>query len=206
MTATELEKEMIGSWWAYVTWTNVLLILNFCLGLAALEWAWYKTRRFRHPIAELDAQFPELARLDAPKWKKWKLYPGAVTLLIPRAVLAILMALILLIVLNIALIGSDRSRPPNACRRLFIRWTVYIFINAASIFGWFTYLGYGVMTPEQVNYYEEYLGTREEQEHAQSAEVDEDRRVPKRGPGRASTVVCNHIGFMEILNLLACPI
>lgn len=30
--------------------------------------------------------------------------------------------------------------------------------------------------------------------------------MPKRGPGRSSTVVCNHVGFMEICNQLCSPI
>ena len=30
--------------------------------------------------------------------------------------------------------------------------------------------------------------------------------MPKRGPGKCSTVVCNHIGFIEILNLVCSPL
>lgn len=30
--------------------------------------------------------------------------------------------------------------------------------------------------------------------------------MPKRGKGPCSTVVCNHIGFMEILNQVSSPI
>ena len=56
------------------------------------------------------------------------------------------------------------------------------------------------VSEEKVNYYEEYLGTREEQA-AEQAKQDTDqennakRRVPKRGPGKCSTVICNHVGF-----------
>ena len=31
-------------------------------------------------------------------------------------------------------------------------------------------------------------------------------RIPKRGPGRPSVIVCNHIGFIEIMNLIASPL
>ena len=30
--------------------------------------------------------------------------------------------------------------------------------------------------------------------------------MPKRGPGKCSTVVCNHVGFLEILSLIASPL
>ena len=68
----DLEKSVFGEYWPMMTWTNIILIANSVLGLLVFEWAWYRSRRFRNPIQELDAQFPELRRFDAPKWKKWK--------------------------------------------------------------------------------------------------------------------------------------
>ncbi len=70
--ANDLQESEFGSWWPFFTWVNILLVLNAILGLVVFEWAWFKTRRFRKPIAELNAQFPELCRNDAPNWKKWK--------------------------------------------------------------------------------------------------------------------------------------
>ena len=37
-------------------------------------------------------------------------------------------------------------------------------------------------------------------------DAEQPRRVPKRGPGKCSTVVCNHTGFIEILNLVCSPL
>jgi hypothetical protein len=163
---TDLEKSTWGPVWPYVTLFNVLLVINAVLGLAAFEWAWRKTRRFRKPIEELDAQFPELARRDAPDWKKWKLYPGAVSLLVPRLFWTIFMGLILVILLNVILICHDSSRPITGIRRFLLRSVMYVCTNLISVVGWFTYLGYDTMTMEQVNHYEEYLGTVKEQERA----------------------------------------
>ena len=58
--------------------------------------------------------------------------------------------------------------------------------------------------PEEVNYYEEYLGTREEQEAEQLTNT-ETTRVPKRGKGGVSTIVSNHISFLDIMCLIVSP-
>jgi len=145
---TDLEKSTWGPIWPYVTWLNVLLVLNAALGLTAFEWAWRKTRRFRKPIEELDAQFPELARKDAPNWKKWKLYPGAITLLVPRLIWTMLVGVIMVILLNVILICHDSSGPITGCRRFFLRRVMYICTNLISVVGWFTYLGSENMTME----------------------------------------------------------
>lgn len=161
--AKELEKATFGEYYELVTWTNTLLILNAVLGLALFEWAWYKTRRFRNPIQELDAQFPELRRNDAGNWRKWKHYPMALTLMIPRILFSVLMALLLWFMLSIFLIGHDRSRPITGCRRLLCQGTLRINVQLMSVISWFTYMGYRRLTLEDVNHYEEYLGPLEEQ-------------------------------------------
>ena len=98
--------------------TNCLLALNAVLGLAAFEWAWFKTRRFRNPIQALDEQFPELRRFDAPHWAKWRHYPGAVTLMFPRILTSFMVFLTMAIVLNIILIGHNRSKPITGVRKV----------------------------------------------------------------------------------------
>lgn len=112
----------------------------------------------------------------------------------------------MVILLNVILIGHDSSRPITGCRYAFLKVIMYVGTNLISIFGFFTYLGHGRMTTDQVNNYEEYLGTPEEQAACQSEETYADPRVPKRGTGPSSTIVCNHIGFLEILNLVASPL
>ena len=150
----------------YINWYSVLLVLNAIIGLIAFEWGWRKTRRFRNPIEELNAQFPELCREDARHWKKWKLYPGALTLLVPRLIWILSIALIMVILLNVILIGHKDSTPITGCRRFFLRIVMTLGTNLVSMFGWFTFNSYDNMTREQVNNYEEYLGSVEDQEHA----------------------------------------
>ena len=83
-----------------------LLIMNAVLGLLLFEWAWYKTYKVRNPIQELDDIFPAYRRRDAPKWQKWRFYPGAITLLLPRMILAILGGISLTIFINVTMVGA----------------------------------------------------------------------------------------------------
>ena len=154
-----LEESYFGPILPYITWVNVLLLLNAMLGLYLFEKAWYKTRRFRNPIEELNAQFPELMRHDAPNWKKWKFYPGAITLLVPRIIFMILSCLILAIGLKLLLIGHDMEKPLTGCRQLLTKGFTKLMGNLMCLFGFFIYCSHGYMTPEQVNHYEEYLGS-----------------------------------------------
>ena len=77
-----------------------------------------------------------------------------------------------------------------------------------SIWAFWTWPSTNYVTKEEVGYYEEYLGTREEQIKEQlKPEIDQEtgqtRRVPKRGPGKCSTIVCNHAGYFEMMALVA---
>ena len=58
--AEDLYSSYFSGWYGWLTWTSTMLLLNAVCGLIIFEWGWYKTRRFRHPIAELNAQFPEI--------------------------------------------------------------------------------------------------------------------------------------------------
>ena len=53
--ARDLQSSYFGDWYDFFTWTSVLICLNALCGLIMLEWAWFKTQRFRHPIDELNA-------------------------------------------------------------------------------------------------------------------------------------------------------
>ena len=140
-------------------------------------------------------------RLDAHKWAKWQFYPGAMTILVPRLIFGAIFGICVVSMVSICLIGHDRSKPIQiGFRKWFLR-QVYIFWSTMlSMFTFSTCIKHKYISDEKVNYYEEYLGTREEQAAEQTKpDIDEEnkaqRRVPKRGPGKCSTVICNHVGF-----------
>lgn len=102
-------------------------------------------------------------RSDAPNWKKWKLYPGALFFLIPRLLFIIVAVLILAIGLRILIICQDMKRPITGCRKFLCHNFTKLMCGLVSAFGFFTYMGYDHLTLEQVNHYEEYLGSVETQ-------------------------------------------
>ena len=90
--------------WHWYSWQVILIILNALLGLAAIEWAFHKMRFFRKPIPELNELMPAYRRDDVEKWARWKFYPGALTILIPRFLFTICLGIILILLLKVMLI------------------------------------------------------------------------------------------------------
>ena len=131
---------------------------NAILGLIAFEWAWFKTRRFRNPIQELSNQFPEIRRYDAVHWAKWKHYPGAITLMIPRILISTFSLILLVLCLNIFLIGHNRNKPIVGCRKFLTSNSLKLITSFLCIVGWFTYPSHEEISLEEVNHYIEYLG------------------------------------------------
>lgn len=56
---------------------------------------------------ELERLFPAFRRHDALEWRKWKLYPGAMVLLIPRMLLLAVLGLVCFLLLKLFLICHD---------------------------------------------------------------------------------------------------
>ena len=169
---------------------------------------------------------PAFRRTDAHRWSKWKFYPGAVTVLLPRFFFGVLSGALLCLFLFFALIGQPMDQPIGGCRRVIIRWAYKFFTFLFQFFANWNFVTWHTLSMEDVNYYEEWLGPREEQEKEQMAQpVNEpqhlqmgstdasdnngvsnslinDRKVPKRGVGPPSTIVCNHIGWIEVMGLI----
>jgi len=93
------------------------LVLNACLGAFLFERAWANTKRQREVSEERDRHFPAWRRHDAPKWKKWQMYPFAVTILIPRLLAGVCCLLLTVIINNILMLGVDFKKPIPTWRR-----------------------------------------------------------------------------------------
>ena len=140
-----------------------MLSLNALIGLIMFEYAWAKSYRARNPIKELDDMFPAYKRHDALKWKKWYFYPGALTLLVPRAIAAILVLASLVIWINITMIGQERNVPIGSCRRsiLLFWYKLHTYLICGLTF--FTRLTWERVSKEEVNGYSDYLGSLDTQ-------------------------------------------
>ena len=90
--ATLTPDESSGGQWHWYSWQVILLVLNAVFGLILFEWAWHKTKRMREleeKMPDLHKIMPAFRRTDVHKWRKWRFYPGAMTVVIPRFVLSI---------------------------------------------------------------------------------------------------------------------
>lgn len=118
------------------------------------------------------------------------MYLGAITLL-PRAILGISMFFILAFIMKLALIGHDLEQPTRGLRKAIIHFNVEFWCRLLSYVAFFTHLKFEMVKEEEVNFYEEYLGPA-----AQQIKVEK----------HVSMIVCNHVGWYEILALLSCPL
>ena len=202
---TEVEESWYGfpqifnQWWIYP------LIINAILGLVSFEYVWYKSRRHRKPIKELDELMPAFRRIDAHRWSKWRFYIGSFFLW-PRGFIALTYMLVHCLNSKILFLGHDLNTPVTGFRKWLVylesRWVAWswMVVPCAVVIDW------EYVKPEDVNYYEEFLGTREEQA-AEQADPDRDVSViPKRGPGNVSTVIANHCGIPDIFAVISCPL
>ena len=190
------------------SWWFILIVLNALLGGIGLEVVWAKTKHYREPIPELEAVMPAFRRVDSHRWRKWRFMLGATTLLIPRYLWALIQMSTHIAITSLILCGHDQNKPlPPGCRksclRFMYRFTSWTWMLSSN----WVWINWKEVPLEDVNYYEEWLGTREEQEAEQRPDSGRDEsRIPRRGPGKASTVISNHIGWFEVLALVACPL
>ena len=194
-------------WWQWV------LIINGIVGLVLFEYAYHKTRRFRNPNKDLDELYPAYRRRDALNWSKLRFYPGAIFLFIPRFVATLILLILGVIIMNILMIGYQRGTPITGCRNHCLRFWFQFGVRLIGYVSFFLHNTHEYITPEKVNYYEEYLGTAQEQLNEQiNPKVAHDptvpnhkQRVPKRGKGRPSVIVCNHLGVLDIIAMICSP-
>ena len=188
-----------------ISFWQILLLLNAIFGLLFFEWGWSKMHRFRFPNKDLNDINPAFRRDDAPKWQKWKFYPGAMTLLIPRFLIFIGTPTLCYFPVKLVLIGHKQGEPTSgfagkACTILagFTGYVCNLMLGAV--------VRRKYPTLDDVNHYQEYLGTKDEQKKFQQ-EKEDHAIVPKRGPGPASVVVSNHTGWVEGFGMLPkfCP-
>jgi hypothetical protein len=72
----------------------ILLGVYMFLGFLSFEWAWASVKSIRKVDEERDSKYPAFRRWDVNKWKKWKFYFGAMTLMPIRLFCSIILLII----------------------------------------------------------------------------------------------------------------
>lgn len=170
------------------SWTRLLLtylILQAIIGIAAFEWAYSKVYRFREVDEAREAYFTAVRRQDAPHWRRWKFYPGAMFTMPTRVVLLFLGIVVLFICLQVLTIGHnfDKGPMPDGCRKRLIR-NIYRACCGSGIF----FAGMSTSVTYQDVDYSYYLGPGYKSKY--------------RDIERTSTIVCNHVSWLDSLILI----
>lgn len=143
----------------YVTFWNTLIILNAMLGLYCFEFAWKKFHRYRNPNLEVNAFFPAYRREDAIKWSKWKFYPGAMTIMLPRCLILFVCLIAVTICTKLLMLGHKTETPMTGVRKFLVAFFFKVLVYTFSIFAFFTWMTHRNFELKEVGNYEEYLGT-----------------------------------------------
>ena len=138
---------------------KLLLCINAALGLYLFEWAYWRMRRFRNPNRDLDAIYPAYCRKDALKWRRWKLWPGAMTLLVPRLIMTTIITVSNVIFVKIILMCHNEEVPILGCRKAVLKFVFWLHSHLVCILCLFHFLKYEYVSEEAVGHYEEYLGS-----------------------------------------------
>eukprot|EP00997_Jenningsia_sp_PLL12_P011999 NODE_983_length_1340_cov_102.437645_g814_i0.p1 GENE.NODE_983_length_1340_cov_102.437645_g814_i0~~NODE_983_length_1340_cov_102.437645_g814_i0.p1 ORF type:complete len:100 (+),score=4.24 NODE_983_length_1340_cov_102.437645_g814_i0:212-511(+) len=93
----------------YFTYFLIYLGIQACVAIAILEYAFFKCKGAKNVIEERESLSPEFRRYDTHNWTRWKLYPAAMTLLVPRLFFILLPTMV--IFAGIATITGLRLKP-----------------------------------------------------------------------------------------------
>jgi 1-acyl-sn-glycerol-3-phosphate acyltransferase len=174
----------------------VIPILNALIGLFLFERSWYRTRRFREnlTLSTLNQHFPAYARTDVHKWSKICMYPCALTLLVPRVIVAAGFPFMLAVWCRILICCTDREQPITGCRRWMIKFMFWAWGRSGLLLGFATLVRTREIDvdDEKVNY-EEWLGPNYKEALAE--------RKKQKTP--TSTIVMNHPGLLEIIAVVS---
>ena len=120
------------------------------------------------------------------------------TLFIPRFLLGVVTLMCMLLIMKCFLIGHRKDKPiKKGCRKNVIRLTFNLTARILLTSVFWTWSKYEYVDAD----YSKYLGCEDDGETGtKSKKADEDKNKP------ISTVICNHVGFHEILALLRSPI
>jgi len=133
--------------------------MNAVMGLAWVEFALYRSKRFRTVPEELDMQFPAWRRLDAKNWNRFLMYPGAMTLLIPRFIYVLMCVFTVAVYCRALLICHDMEKPITGMRKFLIRLMFWVVIRSMALFSFFCWVSHDYYDVDDPRVdYSKYLG------------------------------------------------
>ena len=159
----------------------MFLIINAIVGLAIFEYAYWLSRRLRDVDENRDSKFPAMRRTDIRKWRRWKFWPFAMTLLPIRIFLLIFLGVSIVTKSKILACGHDFNKGP--LKAGFLKVLLYKWIRLSA---WAILIVCGMFVNRKkmprVDY-SKYLGP--------------DYRENMRPIKKFSTVISNHVSWLD---------
>ena len=162
-------------------WT-AFAICYMLFGWLLFEYAWHGMSMYRAWDEKRDNAYPAYSRPDVQKWSRWRMMPGALILLPARFVMMHLLVILIAIILRIALIGQDMSKPFSRCRRVVTKFILRLFSKLLLLT-----IGAWVSVRHVDMDYSEWLGPDYKEQYKPIKKV--------------STVVMNHTTVFDVLCL-----
>ena len=91
------------------------------------------------------------------KWNRIAMYPGAMTVAIPRVIWGAMIILLISLVARLILLGADLNNPLTGCRRFCLTWMFRILVRLLALFSFFQWCSHTELDVSEVDY-SEYLG------------------------------------------------
>jgi hypothetical protein len=95
--------------WQYIVWPIVAYMV---FGFLVFEWAYFRVRSLREVNEARDSRYPAFRRLDVGRWRRWKFYPGAITVLPIRIIMIVIIGLGCYVVVRIVTLGVKIGEKP----------------------------------------------------------------------------------------------
>ena len=156
------------------------------VGIVAIEFAFAQSARYMDGNEVRDEAYPLCRRLDVKNWSRWKLYPGAMLFMPTRFILLLSTFLTMVIIVRIlCLFHNFEKGPITGIRKAIIKRIMhYLSIVILIVCG----LRY---EKKHIDFdYSKYLGP--------------DYKTEKRKSIHTSTIVCNHVSWLDAIILFCC--
>jgi len=155
------------------------------IGLLLFEYAWSVTKRQQKRNKEREAKFHSYVRLDAGKWSRWKLYPGAL-LLMPTRLLLVLVSMILLAIIASMLTCCRDFKKKGPIRQGCQKSCIQFFYRLLGNFLCMIFGTWSTIKHAEVDY-SYYLGPN--------------YKNTMRDIKKTSTIIANHVSLLDGLIL-----
>lgn len=136
----------------YKIWPPILGYM--LMGLILFEYSWHQTACVRDGNEKRDQQYPAFRRQDVKRWRRWKFYPGALTIMPLRLLLLSIIGISAYISVRIVTIGHNFEKAPLlGCRARLVRSLTGFYSRALLLASCMRY------TVKKIDYdYTQYLG------------------------------------------------